>query len=362
MTVRKHPNRHIVKNRGAQSNPVNRFAPRQTADFDDGWAEEDDPLPALATEVFADRSKTIVATNRSPDIPFEQSINPYKGCEHGCVYCFARPTHEYLDLSLGRDFESKLFYKPNAVELLEKFLNRPGYRCRPIALGMNTDAYQPLEKEKRVTRGLLETLLRYKHPVSLVTKGSLILRDLDILAELARDDLVSVMVSVTTLDKELKRIMEPRTPSPVTRLKVIRGLSERNIRVGALVAPIIPCINDDELESIVAACAEHGAGQTGYVLLRLPYQLKDLFADWLELHFPLRKRKVLNMLRDLHGGDLYRSEFGARMRGRGTYARLIEQRFDIARRKNGLLADRRWNLRTDLFRAPGGVEQYSLKF
>lgn len=349
-----------IRGRGAQSNPHNRFAPRQSLDFDDGWWREPDEDRRPATEVFVDHSKTIISTNRSPDVPFRQSLNPYRGCEHGCIYCFARPSHEYLDLSLGQDFETKLFFKPQAVDQLETFLQRPGYRCEPIALGINTDAYQPLEKSKQLTRQLLETLLRYRHPVSLVTKGSLILRDLDLLQELAKLNLVSVMLSVTTLDDELKRIMEPRAASPGTRLKVISRLRENGVPVGVLAAPVIPFINDHELEKILRACADHGADQAGYVLLRLPHQIKTLFNDWLETHFPERRERVLNTMKDLHGGQLYRSEFGTRMQGQGIYAQLIRNRFHMAREKYGLVNESRRELRTDLFHVPGTAEQYSL--
>lgn len=351
-----------VRGRGALSNPHNRFAPHQVLDFDDGWWQEPDAVTRQPTEVLVDHSKTIISTNRSPDVPFRQSLNPFRGCEHGCIYCFARPSHEYLDLSLGRDFETKLFYKPEAVAQLEDFLRRPGYRCEPIALGINTDAYQPLEKSLQLTRRLLETLLKYRHPVSLVTKGSLILRDLDLLKELAQQDLVSVMVSVTTLDDELKRIMEPRAASPGTRLKVIRELSANGIPVGILVAPVIPFINDNELEAILRACAESGAKEAGYVLLRLPHQIKTLFSDWLEAHFAQRKERVLNTMKDLHGGQLYRSEFGTRMQGQGIYAQLIRKRFKLAREKYGLGNDQRRELRVDLFHVPGTAEQFSLGF
>lgn len=355
----------VVKGRGAQSNPHNRFAERQVVDFDDGWwqaADPDLPEPSCRTQLHVDHAKSIISSNRSPDIPFTQSVNPYKGCEHGCVYCFARPSHEYLDLSLGQDFETQIFYKPNAVALLEQQFNKPGYVPEPIALGINTDAYQPVEKETGLTRALLELMLRYRHPVSIVTKGSLILRDLDLLSELAHHDLVSVMISLTTLDPQLKRIMEPRAAAPGTRLKVIRSLREHGVRTGVLVAPIIPFINDNELEALVTAAVDNGAQNAGYVLLRLPYQLKDLFCDWLDAHYPLRKERVLNTLRDLHGGDLYRSEFGTRMTGSGIYAQLIKKRFAIATERNGIRDDRFWNLRTDLFEVPGRAQQFTLGF
>ncbi|MEX0617998.1 MAG: PA0069 family radical SAM protein [Pseudohongiellaceae bacterium] len=370
--------RPVSKTRGAQYNPPNRFADTLRTDFSDGWelgelsvftaesresgADEFGVIQDPATETFVDHSKTIVSSNSSPDIPFTRSINPYKGCEHGCVYCFARPTHEYLDLSLGKDFESKIFYKPDAEALLQKFLAKPGYQCETIALGTNTDPYQPLEKEKQITRQILETLLRHRHPVSIVTKGSLILRDTDLLAEFARQGLVSVMVSVTTLDTQLKRIMEPRTASPSTRLKVISGLRDAGVPVGVMVAPVIPFVNDNELESIVDQSVAHGAQSLGYVMLRLPYQLKDLFSDWLEVHFPLRKERVLNTLRDMRGGSLYQAEFGKRMRGEGVYAELIRQRFEVVGRKNHQRLTGMPSPRTDLFQVPDRAEQFSLGF
>jgi len=351
----------IIKGRGAQINPLNRFDTQSYETVDDGWWQEEEST-AFKTEVFVDHCKTIVSNNQSPDIPFTQSINPYKGCEHGCVYCYARPTHEYLGLSLGKDFESKLFFKPNALELLEKFLNNPRYRCETIALGTNTDPYQPLEKEKRTTRGILEMFLRYKHPVSIVTKGSLILRDMDILEELAAMNLVSVVISVTTLDNELKRIMEPRAAAPSARLRVIQTLSSRKIPTGILFAPIIPFINDQEMESVLKACADSGASSAGYVVLRLPYQLRELFTDWLEKHFPLRKNRVLNSIKELREGKLYANEFGIRMTGKGIYAQLLKNRFEIARRKHGLDSGRSVALRSDLFQRPDEGKQFSLLF
>lgn len=340
------------KSRGAQSNPHNRFATRHSSA--DLVARGGD------TEARVDHSRTIVSSNDSPDVPFSQSINPYKGCEHGCIYCFARPSHEYLDLSLGEDFETRLFYKPDAVALLKKFLEKPGYRCQPIVLGANTDPYQPLDKEKELSRQILQTLLEYRHPVSIVTKGSLILRDLDILSELASLGLVSVAVSVTTLDNGLKTIMEPRACAPGRRLKVIRELCGHGVPVGFLFAPVIPFINDHELEDVVAACAAEGAASSGYVMLRLPWQLKDLFSEWLALHFPQRRERVLNRLRDLRGGGLYQNGFGRRMSGQGVYAGLIRQRFEVARRRHGLDGENCSALRRDLFRVPGRAEQLGL--
>lgn len=356
------------RSRGAQSNPHNRFAARRSEPVDDGWpGDRADQEPSLDTatrsadtQAMVDRSRTIVTDNDSPDVPFSSSINPYKGCEHGCIYCYARPTHEYLDLSLGRDFETRLFYKPDAVAQLKAHLDKPGYRCRTIALGANTDPYQPLEREKRLTRGILETLLEYRHPVSIVTKGNLILRDLDLLAELQALDLVRVAISVTTLDNELKRIMEPRASAPATRLKVVRRLREQGIPVGVLLAPVIPCINDHELEDIVAASVQAGAQSVDYVMLRLPWQLRELFTEWLGTHFAQRRERVLNRLRDLRGGDLYRGGFGSRMTGEGIHAELIAQRFAIARRRYGLDASDGGPLRTDLFRVPGRAEQLGL--
>ncbi|WP_376694069.1 PA0069 family radical SAM protein [Wenzhouxiangella sp. EGI_FJ10409] len=341
------------KGRGAVSNPQSRFAGSRRESFDDGWLRELDELPALETTTRPERAHSIISRNRSPDVPFEQSINPYRGCEHGCVYCFARPSHSYLDLSPGLDFETRLFHKENAVELLEQELRRPGYRCRPIVLGINTDAYQPIERELRLTRRLLMLLAEYRHPVSILTKGVTILRDLDLLADLASDNLVSVSVSLTTLDNDLKRTLEPRTASPAARLKILSEMRKIGIRPGVMVAPVIPAINDHEIEAILEAAAEAGAVRAGYVVLRLPHELKTLFRDWLQSHYPDRADHVMSLVRQLHGGRDYDPRFGRRQTGAGIFAQLLARRFEVSRRRRGLDQDRSPPLDTSRFRIPG---------
>jgi len=328
-----------IKGRGALSNREGRYARREVepdGDALDAALLDDDAPPALETEVHVDAARTIIARNRSPDIGFSQSINPYRGCEHGCIYCYARPSHAYLDLSPGRDFETQIFYKPNAVELLRAELGAPGYELSPIALGTNTDPYQPVERRLRVTRGILELLLELRHPLTIVTKGGLILRDLDLLERLAADGLAAVMVSVTTLDDDLKRRLEPRTAGPKLRLKMIRELAARGIPTGVMAAPMIPGLNDHELESILEQSAGVGASSAGYVLLRLPHELKQLFEEWLREHYPERAGHVLSLLKQMHGGAVYDSTFHARQRGAGPFAELLQARFDRARRAFGL--------------------------
>jgi DNA repair photolyase len=344
-----------IKGRGALSNRGGRFARyERDPDLDAlaaaaAAAEEPEP-ERLATTLHVDTARTIIARNRSPDIPFDQSINPYRGCEHGCIYCYARATHSYLDLSPGRDFETEIFYKPNAVELLRAELARPGYRVSPIAFGTNTDPYQPVERQLALTRRLLELLLAHRHPVTIVTKGALILRDLDLLRAFAAEELVAVHVSVTTLDDELKRRMEPRTAGPKQRLAMIRQLAAAGIPTGVMAAPVIPALNDHELESILEAAAASGARNAGYVLLRLPHEVEPLFVEWLHAQYPDRAEHVLSLLRQLRGGALYESEFGSRQRGFGPFAALLESRFEKARRRYGL--DREHTLQTDKFSAP----------
>lgn len=341
------------KGRGALSNPQGRFEKRNREDFDDGWEQaEMDHLPPLETTVTPEAARSIISRNQSPDIPFSQSINPYRGCGHGCVYCYARPSHAYLNLSPGLDFETKLFYKDHAAELLEKELCRPGYVCQTIALGANTDPYQPIERKLEITRSLLLVLLRFRHPVIIITKGTLITRDLDILAEMARQGLARVMVSVTTLDDGLKRILEPRTPNGRSRLRVMHELVGARIPVGVLTAPIIPMVNDAELECLLERAAEAGAGCAGYVLLRLPHELKDLFREWLEQHMPDRAQHVMSLIRQSRGGKDYASEFGSRMRGTGIYSEMIAQRFEVACKKFHLLRDRSMQLDCSGFRVP----------
>ena len=345
----------VHKGRGATFNPKVRFESAELDPFDDGWgslAEAAEESPAPRTEVFADSSRSVIARNQSPDIPFDRSINPYRGCEHGCIYCYARPSHAYLGLSPGLDFETKLFAKFDAAALLERELAAPGYRCQPIALGPNTDPYQPLERRLQITRSVLEVLARCRHPVTIVTKSAAILRDVDLLAPMAADDLLKVFVSVTSLDAELARKLEPRAAAPHRRLQVIRELSGAGIPVGAMVAPIIPGLTDHQLEAILAAVAHAGARQASYVLLRLPHEIKDLFEGWLEAHAPLRAAHILSLVRACRGGRLNDSTFGKRMRGEGAYAQLIARRFAVARRKCGLDRIDRTTLRTDLFEPP----------
>jgi len=347
---------HREKGRGAISNRAGRFA-RQACEqvADDCHAEraqELEALPKLATIVRAEAAKSIISRNTSPDVPFEQSINPYRGCEHGCVYCFARPTHSYLDLSPGLDFETRLYYKANAVELLETELRKPGYVCKPITIGANTDPYQPIEREHRITRQLLEKMLEYRHPVSLITKGVLIERDLDLLSELAGLNLVSAHVSVTSLDPKLKRNLEPRAASAAARLRIIESLSTAGVPVGALVAPVIPALTDHELEAIVERVAAAGAKSAGYVLLRLPHEVAGLFVEWLETHYPDRAAHVMSLVRQSRGGKDYDSTWGRRMRGSGQFAELIETRFRLACRRHGLNRRSDGALSTESFRCP----------
>jgi DNA repair photolyase len=319
---------------------------------DDGWYQ-DEIVENLTETVLPDRARSVITSNDSPDVGFEVSINPYRGCAHGCVYCFARPTHSYLGLSPGLDFETKLFYKADAVNILEAELSKPKYVCKTIALGINTDGYQPLEKRLQITRDILAVLTRCRHPVTIVTKSALIVRDLDLLTDLAKDKLVSVMVSVTSLTNEIKRTLEPRTASPQARLRVIQQLSEAGVPVGVLVAPVIPAITDHEMEDIMAAAKEAGASRAGYVLLRLPHELKVIFREWLAEHYPDRAKHVMSLINQSRGGKDYDSQFGTRMRGTGPYAELLRTRFDLAKRKLGFAgADERYELDTSLFRPP----------
>ena len=340
------------KGRGAASNPAVRFEATTREATHDGWYE-DEIVEHLTETVLPDRARSVITTNDSPDVGFDRSINPYRGCSHGCVYCFARPTHAYLGLSPGLDFETKLFYKADAVKILEGELAKPKYVCKPIALGINTDGYQPLEKRLEVTRGILAVLARCRHPVTIVTKSALILRDLDLLRDLAQDRLVSVMLSVTSLTNDIKRTLEPRAASPLARLRVVEQLAQAGIRVGVLVAPVIPAITDHEMEDILAAAKQAGAGSAGYVLLRLPHEVKILFREWLDEHYPDRAKHVMSLINQTRGGKDYDAEFGQRMIGTGPYAELLRTRFELARRKCGFDGAReRQDLRTDLFRPP----------
>jgi DNA repair photolyase len=317
------------RGRGAHSNASGRYEPLARVVFDDGWQSLDD-LPPFKTTVTVDATRRIITRNDSPDISFDRSINPYRGCEHGCVYCFARPTHAYLGLSPGLDFESKLFMKPNAPELLERELAARGYVPKIIAIGTNTDPYQPIERRYKIMRGILQVLERTGHPVGIVTKSALILRDLDILARMAKRDLVKVAISVTTLDPKLARIMEPRAASPPRRLEALRQLVNAGVPASTLVAPVIPAINDTEIERILDAIAATGVRNAGYVLLRLPLEVRDLFREWLLANFPDRHRHVFKLIRDMRGGKDYDSAFGTRMTGKGPIAWMIGRRFEIA--------------------------------
>jgi DNA repair photolyase len=347
------------KGRGALGNPPPRFLRDNTEAVEDGWYREELP-DSIATEVRPEPVRTIISRNDSPDIAFEQSINPYRGCEHGCPYCFARPSHAYMDLSPGIDFETRIFYKADAARLLEQELGRRGYVAKSITLGANTDPYQPLERRLRVTRSLLEVLERTRHPVSIVTKGALVLRDLDLLRSLARDSLINVFVSITTLDAELKRMLEPRAASPQARLRVVRELSAAGVPTGVLVAPVIPAVNDAEIEAVVAAAAEAGAMSANYVLLRLPHELKQIFRQWLDEHLPERAEHVMSLVRGARGGRENDPQFGSRMVGTGAWAKLLHDRFALALKRHGLQGRRAHALSSVHFRPPGPGGQMSL--
>jgi len=342
------------KGRGASFNPKVRFESSRLDPFDDGWGSLAQALteaPPPPTEVLPDASRSVIARNTSPDIPFDRSINPYRGCEHGCIYCYARPSHAYLGLSPGLDFETKLIAKLDAAPLLERELARPGYQCQPIALGTNTDPYQPQERRLKITRGILEVLAQCRHPVTIVTKSAAVLRDLDLLAPMAADGLARVALSVTTLEPALTRTLEPRAAAPRRRLEALSALSAAGVPSSVMVAPVIPALNDHEIEAVLEAAAAAGATQAGYVLLRLPHEVKELFTAWLEDHAPLRAQRVLALVRQCRGGRLNDPTFGRRMRGAGAYAELIAGRFALATRRLGLNRTRT-ALRTDLFEPP----------
>ncbi len=340
-----------VKGRGTLSNVSGRFESTHRVLTDDGWGALDDEPPALKTTVGIDATRTIIARNESPDISFDRSINPYRGCEHGCVYCFARPTHAYLGLSPGQDFEARLFAKPKAAHLLAQELRKPGYKVRTMALGTNTDPYQPIDERYQVTREILKVLSDFNHPVGIVTKSNRVLRDLDILSDMASRNLASVAVSVTTLDRKLARSMEPRAPTPERRIDAIRALASAGVPTAVMTAPMIPALNDHELESILERTREAGALQAGYVVLRLPLEIKDLFREWLEAHEPGRAAHVMSLIRSMRGGKDYDADWGKRMKGTGVYADLIAKRFKLACERLGMNKDSRL-LRTDLFKPP----------
>ncbi len=341
------------RGRGAGINMSGRFEPRSRETFDDGWESLED-LPPFKTEVQVEKPRTVITRNESPDISFDRSINPYRGCEHGCIYCFARPTHAYMGLSAGLDFEAKLFAKPDAPRLLERELARQDYKVRPIAIGTNTDPYQPIEKEWRIMRQILEVLRDANHPVMIVTKSAMVTRDIDILAPMAEKGLVRVGISVTTLDRKLARTMEPRASTPSKRLEAIRMLAETGIPAGVLVSPIIPALNDHEIERVLEGARTAGATEASYVLLRLPLEVSPLFRDWLLRNYPDRYRHVMSLIRSMRGGKDYDAEFGKRMKGAGPYAWQIGRRFDLAVKRLGFNPTRR-QLRDDLFVPPLGT-------
>ncbi|WP_368417029.1 PA0069 family radical SAM protein [Falsiroseomonas sp.] len=345
------------KGRGAVTNPPVRFDSKRTEAWDDGWgtlAAEFGDLPPLPTELILEKAKSALSWNDSPDIGFDRSLNPYRGCEHGCVYCYARPAHAYVGMSPGLDFETRLMFKPDLPELLEKELAKPGYQAKPVALGANTDPYQPVERTLGITRRVLEVLERFGHPVTIVTKSAGVLRDLDILQRLAARNLVHVCLSVTTLDLKLARAMEPRAASPLKRLEAISALAKAGVPVGVLAAPMIPGLNDAELERILEMSARAGAGRAGYVLLRLPLEIRGMFEAWLARHHPDRAARVLALVRETRGGQLYDSRFGQRQTGTGPYADLLAQRFRLALSRFGLDGRGRMSAALDCsqFRAP----------
>jgi DNA repair photolyase len=339
------------KGRGAVSRPEGRFASLKV-EYDDELEQFES---APETTLRAMQARNIISSNNSPDVPFDRSINPYQGCEHGCVYCYARPTHSYLDLSPGLDFETRIFYKPNAAEALVEAWSKSSYKCKPITIGANTDPYQPAEKKLGITRMLLRTFLEHRHPVSLITKGGLMSRDLDLLAQLAARDLCSVAVSVPTMDDRLKRLLEPRVPAAATRFRLIRDLKSAGVPVTLLMAPIIPAVNDSEIESVLGRAVDSGAIHATWILLRLPHELKQVFVEWLEVHMPERAGHVMSLLRQASGGKDYDNRYGIRQRGRGAYASMINQRFTTACQRLGIASGRyRDELDCTRFRAPTG--------
>ena len=342
--------RQSRRGRAATTNAPGRYERHDRVAVDDGWPC-DVPLPVLRTDVREERPRNVITRNTSPDVPFDRSLNPYRGCEHGCIYCFARPSHAWLGLSPGLDFETKLIARPGAADQLERELGRRTYRPKVLAIGTNTDPYQPVERDRGIMRAVLEVLRDHRHPVAIVTKGALVERDVDILAEMAGQGLAQVGISVTTLDPALSRAMEPRAPAPARRLAAIRELAEAGIPVRVMVAPVVPALTDPELETILSAGAEAGARAASWIMLRLPHEVAGLFRDWLAERYPGRAERVMARVREMHGGKDYSAEWGRRMRGDGHYARLIAARFDVAVKRLGL-APGLPALRTDLFRVP----------
>ena len=349
-----------AKGRGAPSNLEGRYESVQRDAVDDGWPRDEAELPAIRTEVTHETAKSIIARNESPDIPFDQSINPYRGCEHGCPYCYARPTHAYLGLSPGLDFETRIFAKTNAAELLRKELAAPGYRPSAIALGANTDPYQPVERGLRITRSILEVLAECEHPFTIVTKNALVERDIDLVAPMAAKRMARAYLSVTNLDTDLARKLEPRASAPYRRLEAIRRLADAGIPVGVLVAPLIPFVTDRYMEEILARAREAGATAAGYILLRLPHEVAPLFKEWLATHYPLKADHVMSLVRQMRGGRDYESAFGVRQTGTGTFAELIGKRFDLACHRLGLDRRGRAPLDTSRFRPPRSGPQLDL--
>lgn len=352
------PPHRPVRGRGALTNPDNRFSAEARAAVDDGWESLEAPPGPIATTLERDASRTVISRNDSPDLPFDRSVNPYRGCEHGCVYCYARPTHAWLGYSPGLEFETRLLYKPGAPEQLAAELAAPGYRPAPLMLGANTDAYQPVERELRLTRRVLEVLAEARHPLFVVTKSALVERDLDLLAELAERNLARVAVSLTTLDPELARRLEPRAAAPARRLETIRRVTAAGVPVSVLTAPVIPVLTDPELERLLAEARTAGARHAGYVLLRLPHETRELFEEWLRTHAPLQAEHVLNRIRDSRGGKAYDADFRTRMRGSGPFADLIRQRFRLAVRRLGYTDPE--PLACDIFRPPSPGGQLGL--
>jgi DNA repair photolyase len=355
----------MTKLRGARSQIQGRFESEERSPYDDGWTPDDEPAPELRTTVTEERARSIIARNDSPDVPFEQSVNAYRGCEHGCIYCYARPSHAYLELSPGLDFESKLFAKTNAVELLKEELSKRGYRCTPLAFGTNTDCYQPIERRYGIMRGLIEVLAACDHPLTIVTKSALIERDIDLLAPMARKHLVKAFVSVTTLDHKLARALEPRAASPKRRIDAIRALAGAGIPTGVMVAPLIPALTDQTMEGVLEAAAAAGATMAGWILLRLPNEVRPLFKEWLAAHQPQRAGHVISIIRQSRNGRENDPNFGSRMSGSGSFVELIDKRFDLACRRLGLNSDDnhmapRRDLDCTLFRPPACGPQMSL--
>jgi len=365
------PGGRPLKGRGAVTNATGRFEREVRVRVDDGWTAPQ-PLPTGAadipdtlaedearprTRILVDATRTALTRNTSPDIPFDRSINPYRGCEHGCVYCFARPSHAYLGLSAGLDFETRILAKPDVARLLTREISKKGYRCKPIAMGTNTDPYQPIERKLRITRAIIDVLSACNHPLTIVTKSDAVLADRDVLADMAARKLVKVYLSVTTLDPHLARRLEPRAASPAKRLAAVRALNYAGIPTGVMVAPVIPALTDPEIEAILAAAAQAGAREAGYILLRLPLEVKDLFAEWLDAHEPGRAAHVLGLVRNMRKGTLNSAVFGTRMRGEGAYARLIERRFEIAARREGLGGEDITGLDCSRFKPPAGARE-----